>query len=280
VRDLIKAGHSVLGLTRSEAGADALRAAGADVHYGNLEEPESIQRGAETADGVIHTAFNHDFSRFAENAEQDRRVIEALGATLAGSDRPLVITSGTGILAPGQLVNEETRYVPGSFPRVASEEAADAIAVRGVRVSVVRLAPSVHGEGDHGFVPRLIALARETGKAAYIGEGQNRWAAVHRLDAVRLFRLALEQGTPGARYHGVADEGVPFRAFTEIIGRRLNLPVVSLSPDEAEAHFGWFTHFAALDAIASSARTQEQLGWYPAHPGLLADLDQPFYFAR
>jgi nucleoside-diphosphate-sugar epimerase len=280
VRDLIEAGHSVLGLTRSDAGAESLRAAGADVHYGNLEDPESIQRGAETADGVIHTAFNHDFSRFAENAEQDRRVIEALGATLAGSDRPLVITSGTGILAPGQLVNEETRYVPGSFPRVASEEAADAIAARGVRVSVVRLAPSVHGEGDHGFVPRLIALARETGKAAYIGEGQNRWAAVHRLDAARLFRLALEQGTPGARFHGVADEGVPFRAFTEIIGRRLNVPVVSLLPDDAEAHFGWFTHFAVLDAIASSARTQEQLGWHPTHPGLLADLDQPYYFAR
>jgi nucleoside-diphosphate-sugar epimerase len=280
VRELLGAGHQVLGFARSDASAAALVAAGAEVHRGDLEDLESLRSGADQADGIIHTAFIHDFSRFQENSEIDRRAIETFGSVLAGSDRPLVITSGTGILPSGGIVTEETKYIPGSFPRVASEEAADAIATRGVRVSVVRLSPTVHGDGDHGFVPLLINLARQKGASAYVGDGQNHWAAVHRLDAAHLFRLALEQGTAGARYHGVAEEGVPFREIAEVIGRRLNVPVVSKTPEQAAEHFGWFEHFAQIDNRASSRRTQELLGWEPTQPGLLADLDRPSYFGN
>jgi nucleoside-diphosphate-sugar epimerase len=280
VDELIGAHHEVLGLARSDAAARSLAAAGADVQRGSLEELDSLRRGAAAADGVIHTAFIHDFSRFKDNCETDRRAIESLGSALAGSNRPLIVTSGTGLLTPGRLGMEDDAPVsgPSAVPRVASEEAATSVAERGVSVSVVRLAPSVHGDGDHGFVPALIGIARQKGVSAYIGDGLNRWPAVHRLDAARLFRLAVEKGFARARFHGVAEEGIPVRDIAGAIGRRLNLPLVSVPPAEATAHFGWLAHFLALDCPASSRQTREQLGWQPTQPGLLADLDKDSYF--
>jgi nucleoside-diphosphate-sugar epimerase len=277
VRELIDAGHQVLGLARSDAGAKSLAAAGAKVHRGSLEDLESLRIGAAAADGVIHTAFIHDFSNYGPAAEADRRAIETLGDVLAGSDRALIITSGTLVVAPGRVAIEDDAASPSS-PR-KSEEAALAAASRGVRASVIRLAPSVHGKGDHGFVPRLIALAREKGVAAYVGDGLNHWPAVHQLDAARLYRLALEKGSAGARYHGVADDGVPTREIAEVIGRRLNVPVVSKSREDMGDHFGWIGQFFAMDGPASSEWTQKRLNWQPKEPGLLADLDQPHYLA-
>jgi len=283
VSELIGAGHKVLGLARSDAAAASLAAAGAGVHRGALDDRASLIRGAAAADAVIHTAFDHDFSKFQANCEKDRDVIETFGAALGGSQRPLIVTSATGLLAPGRLATEDD--VPATtIPRVVSEEAAAAVAARGVRVSVVRLPCSVHGDGDHAFVPQLIRLAREKGVSAYPGDGQNRWTAVHRLDAAHLYRLVLEQDLPGeenltARYHAVAEESVPFRDIASVIGRRLNLPVVSKTSAEARDHFGWLAHFAASDTPTSSARTRAMLGWQPKQPGLIADLDRPRYFA-
>ena len=280
VKDLIGAGHQVLGLTRSEEGARALEAAGAEIHHGSLEDLDNLKRGAAQADGVVHTAFNHDFSKFAENGAAEGHAIAALGAALEGTDHPLIVSSGVALMAPGRLVTEEdTRPADAPIPR-DPEGAVARLAARGVRATAVRLSPSVHGHGDHGFVPRLIAIAREKGVSAYVGEGVNHWPAVHRLDAARVYRLALERGAAGGPFHAVAEEGVPFRDIAEVIGRRLNIPVVSKAPEQAAEHFGWFAMFAGIDVRASSARTKSLLAWKPDQPGLIEDIDHPAYFAQ
>jgi len=282
VQELIRAGHQVIGLARSDSGAKSLIAAGAQAHQGDLEDVDSLRSGAAASDGVIHTAFIHDFSKFQASCEADRRAIEAIGSALAGSDRPFVMTSGTALVSSGRPATEDN--APDSNPfaalRGASEELSLSLASRGVRVSVVRLPPTVHDAGDHGFVPVLIGMAREKGVSAYVGEGLNRWPAVHRLDAAHLFRLALEKAPAGTRFHGVAEEGVAFRDIAKVIGKRLNIPVVSKSIEEAANHFGWFTHFAAIDNPTSSTRTQQQLGWRPKHPALILDLDNEHYFVN
>lgn len=276
VNELIANGHEVLGLVRSDAGAASLKTAGAEAHRGGLDDLDSLRRGAASADAVIHTAFIHDFSRFKENCEIDRRAVTAMGEALQGSERPLIVTSGTGLIQGRVATEDDAPSAGGANPRVASEEAAADVAARGVRTMIVRL-PQVHGDGDHAFVPLLINLAREKGVAAYVGDGANRWPGVHRFDAARLYRLALEKGK-SFRYHAVADEGVPMRAIAEVIGRRLNVPVVSQSPEEAASHFGWFAHFAGADMPASSAKTRAELGWQPSGPALLPDIDRPIYF--
>ena len=280
IEELRGAGHRVTGLARSDAAAAALESADVAVHRGSLEDLDSLRRGAANADAVIHTAFNHDFSRFAENGAAERKAIEALGDALAGTGRPLIVTSGVALIAPGRTVTEDdVRDADAQhFPR-DPEAAAAAVAARGVRVSVIRLAPSVHGTDEHhGFVPIVIGLAREHGVSAYTGDGTNVWPGVHRRDAARLYRLALERAAEHAVYHAVADEGVPFREIAGVIGRRLNLPVSSVSGDALDAHFGWFARFAQIDAPASSAKTRQSLGWHPTEPGLIADLDSAAYF--
>src|SRR5277367_6199691 len=279
VPELINAGHQVLGLTRSDAGAKSLTAVGAEVHRGDLNDLESLRKGAAISDGVIHTAFIHDFSKFQEVCETDRRAIEALGAALAGSDRPLLITSGTGIAnsAPGHSATEED--APDSshpIPRVASELAAASLAAKGLRVGVMRL-PQVHDTVKQGLVTYAIELARQKGVSAYVGDGRNRWPAVHVLDAARLYGLALEKLDAGATYHAVGEEGVSLRDIAEVIGRGLKAPVISVSPEEAHAHFGWLAAFASRDLPASGALTQERLAWRPTGPGLIADLEQMRY---
>jgi nucleoside-diphosphate-sugar epimerase len=278
VPDLISAGHHVLALARSDASAKALAAAGAEVHRGDLNDPESLRAGAAGSDGVIHLGFIHDFDHFEASVRADLRAIETMGAALEGSERPFVLASGTLGVAPGRVATEDIPYDPKVHPRSANAVVALGLAARGVRVSFVRLSPTVHGKGDHGFVARLIAIAREKRVSGYIGDGANRWNAVHRLDAAPLFRLALEKAPPGALLHAVADEAVPTRTIAEIIGRKLGLPASSISPDAASAHFGWLTRFFAMDQPASSALTRKQMGWDPTHQGLIEDLEEGHYF--
>jgi nucleoside-diphosphate-sugar epimerase len=280
VPELINAGHQVLGLTRSDAGAHSLITAGAEVHRGSLEDPESLRRGAAQSDGVIHCAFDHsafgsDFSKFEEVCEKDRRAIEALGDALRGSDRPLVITSGTGMgnAVPGQPATEDHFDPNHPNPRRVSEVAGSSVAERGGNVSVVRL-PQVHDTVKQGLITYAVQVAREKGVSAYMGEGLNRWPAAHVLDVARLYRLALEKHEAGRRYNAVAEEGVRMREIAEVIGRGLKVPVVSLSAEEARAHFGWLAMFAGFDMPASSAQTRQRLGWRPTGPGLIADLEQ------
>ncbi|UAL10645.1 SDR family oxidoreductase [Caulobacter segnis] len=272
VQELLAHGHEVLGLSRSEAGLAQLEAAGAEAVFGTLDDHDVLTRSASACDGVIHTAFNHDFSRFAENAQQDGRAIGVLGAALEGTTKPILVTSGTAMLASGRMATEEDR--PGGHSPRISEPSADALVAKDVRASVVRLAPTTHGAGDHGFVPMLIDLAREKGAAAYIGEGDNRWSAVHRGDAARLYRLAIERGAGGERYHAVAEEAVPMKMIAAAIGKGLGLPVES-RPAE---HFGWFAMFAGMDAATSAAWTRETLGWTPTGPSLAEDLENAGYF--
>ena len=276
VSELIDAGHQVVGLARSDSSAQAVESAGARAHRGDLANLESLRAGAADADGVIHLAFNHDFTDYTGAAETDRRAIETLGEVLATSDRPFVVTSGLAGFALGRTMTEDDAADPDS-PR-ASEQAALAFTSRGVRVAVLRLPPSVHGEGDHGFVPRLIDIAREKGVSAYPGDGSNGWPAVHRFDAARLFRLALESAPAGARLHAVGDEGVPARDIAGAIGRHLTLPVTAVAPEKAFDHFGWLGGFFSLDVPASSTLTRELLGWQPTQQGLLEDLEQGHYF--
>jgi nucleoside-diphosphate-sugar epimerase len=302
VKELIGAGHEVTGLARSDANAKRLVSIGARAHRGNIEDLECLRRGAAEADGAIHTAFYHQIGhmpvatrlrvilggspsgivgRFLSAAvETDRRAIEALGHALAGPDRPLVAAFGTLSMKPGQLATENDGYDPIFIgaPRARSEDAMRALAGLGVRTSVIRLPPIVHGAGDHGFAPQLIQIARKKKESAYVGDGHNRWPSVHRLDAARLFRLALENGPPGGTYHGVAEVGIPFRDIAALIARRLNVPTVSKSPAQAAKQFSFLAPFIPIDNPTSSKLTQEQLGWRPTQPGLLSDLDQADYF--
>jgi nucleoside-diphosphate-sugar epimerase len=290
VPELLGAGHQVLGLARSDASADALAAAGAEVHRGTLDDVDSLQDAAAASDGVIHLAFKHDLAfsgDFQGAADADRRAVETFGEALAGSDRPFVIASGTLGLAPGRVATEQDGHGPASTmaglgggpqTRWATAELVLSLASRGVRSSVVRLPPTNHGDGDNGFVAILVGIARDKGLSGYIGDGTNRWPAVHRLDSARLFRLALENAPAGSTLHAAADEGVPIRDIAEVIGRHLDLPVVAISPEDAGEHFAWLAGFLAADSPASSALTQELLGWHPTHPGLIADLEQGHYF--
>lgn len=277
VKELLDAGHSVLGLARSDANANILAEAGATVHRGDLTDLKSLQSGAEKADAVAHLGFIHDFSKFAEVSAIDKAAIEAMGEALIGTQKPLLVTSGVAVLPQGRVTTEQDAPLP-HFPRV-SESTAQALAERGVRAGAVRLPPTTHGAGDHGFVPRLIEIAREKGVAAYVGDGTNHWPAGHRLDAAVVYRLALEKAAGWARYHAIAEDGVEFRAIAEVIGRRLGVPVVSKTPEEAAEHFGFLGMFVGADILASSEWTRKTLGWEPKQPGLLADLDTPAYFA-
>ena len=280
VRDLQAAGHAVLGLARSDVAAGILSQQGVEVHRGDLGDPDTLAEAARGSDGVIHLAFGHDFSRFMENIAADRRAVQAMADALGGSDKPLVIASGV-LLSSGQTGTEADAVESGEGAngRGATESVVRAASAQGVRGVVMRLAPTVHGEGDHGFVPALIAIARQTDMAAYVGDGANRWPAVHRLDVARLFRLAVEKAPPGSVLHAVAEEGIPMRAIAETIGQGLDLPVRSVSEKEAPRHFGWMTRFAAIDKPTTSALTRQTLGWQPQQRGLLADMRTSGYFS-
>ena len=303
VQELLGAGHQVLGLARSDASAKALKAAGAEVHRGTIEDLASLRSGAAASEGVIHTAFFHAFSHaslatrlnvlfrgltgrglirsfLGAAVGTDRAAIETMGAALGDTGRPLVMAFGTMAMASGRLAAEDDAPDPGSpgAGRIPSEEATLALAARGVRASVIRLPPTVHGDGDHGFIPMIIGFARKKGVSPYVGDGLNRWPAVHRLDAARLFRLALEKGVAGSRYHAIAEEGVPFREIAGVIGRRLNVPVASESPQEAARHFSFLAPFVANDNPVSGHLTRQRLGWETTHPALIPDLDRPSYF--
>jgi nucleoside-diphosphate-sugar epimerase len=277
-KELLGAGHQVLGMARSDEGAKALAAAGVWVHRGDLEDLQSLRSGAAESDAVIHCAFVHDFSRFKEVCEIDAHAIETLADALAGSNRPLVVSAGIGPLAPGRNATENDLPPDHpTFPRV-SEQVALAMTKRGARVSVVRL-PQVHDTVKQGLVTYLVATAREKGVSAYIGDGLNRWPAVHVLDCARLYRLVLERGAVGASYHAVGEEGVPLKGIAQAIGRGLKIPVVSQTPEQGAEHFGWLAYFVGADIPASSAITQKQLGWHPTHRGMLPDLDEMDYSA-
>ncbi len=290
VPELISAGHQVMGLARSDESAAALVAAGVEVRRGTLDDLETLHSIASTSDGVIHLAFKHDLAftgDFLGAANADRRAVETFGDALAGTDRPLVIASGTLGVAPGRVATEldghdddpaVAAFGEGPLARRATAEFALSLASRAVRSSVMRLPPTNHGDGDHGFVATLVAIARDKGISGYIGDGSNRWPAVHRLDSARLFRLAVEQAPAGSTLHAVADQGVPIRDIAEVIGRHLNLPVVSIAPEDAGEHFTWLAHFLASDSPASSVLTQEFLDWHPVQPGLIDDLDEGHYF--
>jgi nucleoside-diphosphate-sugar epimerase len=280
VPELLAAGHQVVGLARSESAAAALSAAGVEVRRGNLDEPDSLRAGAEDADGIIHLAFKHDFSDYAGAGRTERAAVEAIGSALAGSGRPFLLASGVALVAPGRTATELDATAasgPGA-PRGGSEQLARGYAEQDVRVVGLRFAPTVHGEGDHGFVSTLVGVARERGVAGYIGDGANRWPAVHRLDAARLVRLALEKAPAGSVVHAVAEEGIAARDIAGAIGRGLGVPVASIAPEDAAEHFGWISRFFALDAPTSSELTRASLGWTPTHHGLVEDLDQGHYF--
>ncbi|MFD7983304.1 SDR family oxidoreductase [Kitasatospora indigofera] len=291
VPELIGAGHQVVGLARSDAAAAALARAGAEVRRGTLDDLGTLRSAADESDGVIHLAFKHDLAfsgGFDSAAEADRRAVDTFGEALAGSDRPFLIAAGTLGLAPGRVATERDGQADGPVTahlaggparRLANAHAAIALADRGVRSSVVRLPPTVHGDGDHGFLATLVAIARAKGVSGHPGDGSNRWPAVHRSDAARLFRLALEGAPAGSTLHAVADEGVPVRTLAEVIGRHLGLPVAAVSPEDAAGHFGWLAGFLGVDGPASGAHTGELLGWVPTGPGLVEDLDQGHYFA-
>ena len=278
VPELLAAGHEVVGLARSDTAAAALEGAGAQVQRGSLDDPDSLRAGAAASDGVIHLAFKHDFSDFAGALRSDQGAIAALGEALAGTGRPLVIASGILGAAPGQVVTEQDVADPAVNPRAGSAAQTLALAGQGVRPSVVRLSPTVHDLGDPGFIRTLVEVARRRGASAYIGDGQNRWPAVHRQDAARLFRLALEAAPAGAVLHGVAEEGIATRDIAQAIGRHLGLPVVPVAPEDAPAHFGWLGHFFGVDAPASNRWTRETLAWEPTHRPLMDDLERGDYF--
>ena len=278
IPELLDAGHQVLGMTRSDAGAKSLAALGVEVHRGALEDLASISEGAAKADAVIHTAFDHDFSNFVANCAKDARVIEALGTPLIGSDRLLIITSGVGIgnTAPGQPADEDAFDAEHPNPRIASELAGQKMAAAGVKIAVVRLS-QIHDTVKQGLITPAVGIARAKRLSAYVGDGSNRWSAAHVSDVARLYRLALDKGVAGARYNAVAEEGITARAIAEVVGRGLDVPVASLSPEEAAEHFGWMAGFVSMDMPASSAKTRERLGWNPTGPGLIADLEAMDY---
>jgi nucleoside-diphosphate-sugar epimerase len=279
VKELLQAGHQVLGLVRSNSAAETIVKAGAEAHLGNLDDLESIKKGAAQCDAVIHTAFNHDFSRYKESCEHDRKVIQALGAALAGTSRPLIVTSGIGVLRKTGLLTEKDP-APGTdvSPRAASEEAAITVAAQGVNTYIVRLPHTVHGKDDHGFIPIVIGLAKEKQQSVYIGEGENHWPAVHRFDAAVAYRLIVEKQPQQKVYHVVAEQGIQFKQIASAIGAGLQLPTVGKERQDAEAHFGWFTHFASMNCEATSEQTRSTLGWQPTHPGLLDELVPGIYF--